>query len=128
MIDGGRPRDLGDPVFRQRYQANMDRAIGLLGAHGAAVFVGTAVIGKGDQGRTAHLMNREVESVVRRNAGRNVHLLDVQRQLCVHDDCPARIGGIDVYDETAHPSAPAHDRLGNWILTTVWTAVAHRTG
>ncbi|GAB3970825.1 hypothetical protein GCM10029978_044880 [Actinoallomurus acanthiterrae] len=128
VIDGGLPRDLGDPVFRQRYQANMDRAIGLLGAHGAAVFVGTAMIGKSDQSRTAHLMNREVEAAVRRNTGRNVHLLDVRHQLCVHDDCPARIAGIDVYDETAHPTAPAHDRLGNWILNTVWGTVGRATG
>jgi hypothetical protein len=128
VIDGGRPRDLGDPLFRQRYQANMDRAIRLLGAHGAAVFVGTAVIGRTDHGRTAHRMNREVEAAVQRNSSRNVHLLDVRRQLCVHDNCPARIAGIDVYDETGHPSAPAHDRLGNWILSTIWPTVSRGTG
>ncbi|MCO5973372.1 DUF459 domain-containing protein [Actinoallomurus soli] len=126
VIDGGRPRDLGDPVFRQRYQADMDRAIGLLRAHGAAVFVGTAVLGKGAEARTAREMNRQVETVVQRNARRGVHLLDVRRQLCVSDDCPARIRGVDVYDETGHPTAPAHDRLGNWILTTLWTAAGHR--
>lgn len=128
--DTGKPRDMSDPVFRQRYQANMDRAIGLLGARGATVFVGTAVLGKTDAGRAAAgLMNREVEALVKRHAGGNaggrVRLLDVRRQLCAVN-CPTRINGIDVYDETGHPTEPAHDRLGNWILNTVWTTPGGR--
>jgi hypothetical protein len=35
--------------------------------------------------------------------------------------CPAEINGIRVYDETGHPSVPARDRLGAWILNSIYT-------
>lgn len=126
VIDGtGTFRTIADPVFRRRYQANMDRAIDILSARGAAVFVGNAVLTRNP--KLAALVNREVAAVVARNAGRGVHLLDLYHQFCDAGRCPERTGGLDVYDPTGHPTVPVRDRLGRWALNTLWTTTAGRT-
>jgi hypothetical protein len=37
---------------------------------------------------------------------------------------PREISGIRVYDDTGHPSNAVHDRLGRWILNSIYAELA----
>ncbi len=117
------PRGITDPVFRRRFDAQIDRAIAILGAGGAKVYVPT-VVDNADAARAdSDAMNSAVHAAVRRNP--RAALLDLHGQLCTPAKvCPREIGGIRVYDDTGHPSHAAHDRLGAWILDSVYAGQA----
>lgn len=125
----GKARNILDPVFRHRYDANMDRAIRILSAQGAAVFLTNGVISSRHQDpiKPPPPLNEAVASAVERNSARNVHLLDLHAQLCLNLTCPREIDGITVYDEVAHPTVPARERLGKWILNTMWQTLHPQT-
>jgi hypothetical protein len=108
-----------DPAFRSRFDAQIDRAMRILGAGGARVYVPTVIDNDGAARKNSDAMNVAVRAAVRRN--RQARLLDLHDQMCsTAGICPAKIAGIQVYDETGHPSGPAHDRLGAWILNSVY--------
>ena len=116
-------RSIGDPVFRRRFDAQIDRAVAILGAGGGKVYLPT-VIDNADAARAdSDAMNAAVQAAVRRNPG--AALLDLHGQLCTPAKvCPRRVGGVAVYDDTGHPSAAARDRLGAWILDSVYAGSA----
>lgn len=108
-----------DPVFRGRFDAQIDRAIRILGAGGARVYVPTVIDNEGAARENSDAMNVAVRAAVRRNP--QARLLNLHGQLCTAAKvCPAEIAGITVYDRTGHPSRPAHDRLGAWLLNSIY--------
>jgi hypothetical protein len=109
-----------DPVFRRRFDAQIDRAIAVLASAGAKVYVPTVIDNDGPTRANSDAMNAAVRAAVRRNP--RAELLDIHGQLCTPTKvCPQKVGGIGVYDETGHPSGPVHDRLGAWILNSIYT-------
>jgi hypothetical protein len=112
-------RSITDPAFRSRFDAQTDRAIHILSAGGARVYVPT-VIDNDDAARAnSDAMNAAVQAAVRRNP--HIRLLDLHDQMCTAARvCPSEIAGIQVYDETGHPSGAARDRLGAWILNSIY--------
>lgn len=117
-------RSITDPAFRRRFDAHVDRAIGILGAGGAKVYLPT-VIDNGDASRPdSDAMNAAVRAAVRRNP--RAGLLDLHGQLCTEAKvCPREAAGVQVYDDTGHPSVAAHDRLGAWILNSIHADLSH---
>ncbi|HEX6471464.1 MAG TPA: SGNH hydrolase domain-containing protein [Streptosporangiaceae bacterium] len=114
-----------DPVFRRRFDAQADRAIRILSGGGARVYLPTVIDNDGAARANSDAMNAAVRAAVRRHP-EVARLLDLHGQLCTESKiCPAEIRGIRVYDDTGHPSGPAHDRLGAWILNSVY-ADLHR--
>jgi hypothetical protein len=112
-------QSITDAGFRRRFDAQIDRAIRLLSAGGARVYVPTVVDNPDAARANSDAMNTAVEAAVRRNPAHAV-LLDVRGQLCTAAKvCPREVGGVQVYDDTGHPSAAAHDRLGAWILNFI---------
>jgi lysophospholipase L1-like esterase len=70
-------------------------------------------------------MNTAIRAAARRNP--KAALLDLHGQLCTAAKvCPQQVAGMRVYDDTGHPSAVAHDRLGRWILNSVHADLADR--
>jgi hypothetical protein len=122
-------KDVGsitDPFFRGRFDAQIDRAIGILSAAGARVYVPTVIDNEGATRANSDAMNAAVRAAVGRNA--QARLLDLHGQLCTSTKvCPAKIAGIRVYDDTGHPSGPAHDRLGAWILNSIHADLGQRS-
>jgi SGNH domain (fused to AT3 domains) len=107
-----------DPDFRRRFDGQLDRAIGVLGAGGAKVYLPTVIDNDPSQRANSDAMNAAVHAAVRRNP--RAALLDLHGQLCTAQKvCPQRLAGIQVYDDTGHPSGEAHDRLGRWILNSI---------
>ncbi|MEV5754331.1 SGNH hydrolase domain-containing protein [Actinoallomurus sp. NPDC052308] len=117
------PTSITDPVFRTRFDAQLDRAVRVLGAGGARVFLTTVTdyakpYWNETNGRWSNAMNAALRAAAKRNPG--VRLLDLHGQMCADDkDCPAVISGIPVYDETGHPAPVARDRLAAWILNSI---------
>jgi lysophospholipase L1-like esterase len=82
------------------------------------VYVPTVVDNDAAQRANSDAMNDAVRAAVRRNP--RAALLDLRGQLCTAEKvCPKRLSGIQVYDDTGHPSSAAHDRLGRWILNSI---------
>jgi lysophospholipase L1-like esterase len=109
------------PDFRRRFDAQIDRAIGILSAGGARVYLPTVVDNSDAARANSDAMNAAVHAAVRRNPA-HAALLDLHGQLCsTAKVCPREVSGIQVYDDTGHPSAAAHDRLGAWILNSIYT-------
>jgi hypothetical protein len=108
-----------DPAFRQRFDRQIDRAMGILGSGRTKVYVPTVVDNEGAARANSDAMNTAVRDAVRRNP--QARLLDLHGQLCTPAKiCPAQIAGIQVYDETGHPSGPARNRIGAWILNSIY--------
>lgn len=109
-----------EPAFRRRFDAQMDRAISILSATGAKVYVPNVIDNDGPARANSDAMNAALRAAVRRNA--QARLLDVHGQLCTKAKvCPQEVGGIQVYDQTRHLSGSAHDRIGAWILNSIYT-------
>ena len=111
-------QSISAPAFRSRFDAQIDRAIQILGAGGARVYLPT-VIDNYDAARSdSDAMNGAVRAAVRRNS--KARLLDLHGQMCTTEKvCPGEISDIQVYDGTGHPSVAARDRLGAWILNSI---------
>jgi hypothetical protein len=63
-------------------------------------------------------MNAAIRAAARRNP--DAAVLDLHGQLCTAAKvCPRQVSGIQVYDDTGHPSGTTHDRLGRWILNSI---------
>jgi hypothetical protein len=114
-----------EPVFRSRFDAQFDRAVRVLSAGGARVYVPTVIDNDGAARQNSDAMNAALRAAAHRNSP--VRLLDLHDQMCsAAKVCPAEIDGIQVYDETGHPSGPARDRLGAWILDSIHTDLRER--
>jgi hypothetical protein len=114
---------ISDPVFRARYDSQVDRAIRVLSASGARVFLPTIsnlATSSWDRysSNWAVAMNAAVRAAVVRNPA--ARLLDMHGQMCTAENCPRVISGIPVYDETSHPTPAARDRLAAWILNSIY--------
>jgi hypothetical protein len=108
VVDGtGKLRTMKDPVFRARYDANMDKAIKLLSNSGAKVFI--------DNLNPPGMLKAQ-NAAVERNSNRGARSIDLYNQMCSNDSCPPVIDGIKVLDETGHPTPESRKRLGAWIL------------
>jgi hypothetical protein len=108
-----------EPAFRSRFDAQIDRAVRVLSAGGARVYIPTVIDNEGATRANSEAMNVAVRAAVQRNP--RARLLDLHGQMCsAAKVCPTEIAGIRVYDETGHPSGPAHDRLGAWILNSMY--------
>ena len=117
-------RSITDPVFRRRFDAHIDRAIGILGAGGAKVYLPTVVDNSDASRANSDALNAAVRAAVRRNP--RARLLDLHGQLCTAAKvCPREAAGVQVYDDTGHPSGAAHDRLGAWILNSIHADLSH---
>jgi hypothetical protein len=118
-------RSITDPDFRRRFDAQIDRAIGVLGAGGARVYLPTVVDNDASSRANSDAMNAAIRAAARRNP--TAALLDLHGQLCTAAKvCPRQVSGIEVYDETGHPSSTTHDRLGRWILNSIHTDLLAR--
>jgi hypothetical protein len=107
-----------DPGFRRRFDTQIDRANGIHGAGGARVYLPTVVDNEAASRANSDAMNAAIRAAVRRNP--NAALLDLHGQLCTAAKvCPRQVSGIQVYDDTGHPSGTTHDRLGRWILNSI---------
>lgn len=108
-----------DAAFRRRFDTQADQAIGILSAGGAKVYLPTVIDNDGSTRANSDAMNDAVRAAVRRNP--RAALLDLHGQLCTAEKvCPHELSGIQVYDDTGHPSGAAHDRLGRWILNSIY--------
>lgn len=113
------------PAFRRRFDAQLDRAVGVLSAGGARVYLPTVVDNDGATRANSDAMNAAIRAAVRRN--RSAGLLDLRGQLCTSNQaCPREVAGIQIYDDTGHPSVAARDRLGRWILNSIHADLAGR--
>jgi hypothetical protein len=111
---------IAEPVFRSRFDTQIDRAMRILSADGARVYVPTVIDNDGAARENSDAMNVALRAAVRRNS--QARLLNLHDQMCsTAKICPAEINGIQVYDETGHPSGPTRDRLGAWILNSIYT-------
>jgi hypothetical protein len=107
-----------DPAFRTRFDSKLDQAIRILGAGGARVYLPTVIDNAGSARANSDAMNTAVRAAVRRNS--DTRLLDLHAQLCTTTKiCPSEVRGIQVYDETGHPSSRSRKRLGAWILNAI---------
>jgi hypothetical protein len=114
-----------DPAFRRRFDAQLDRAIGILSAGGGKVYLPTVIDNPDAARANSDAMNTAVHAAVQRNP--QAKLLDLHGQMCTAAKvCPPEISGIQVYDDTGHPSTAAHDRLGAWILNSIHADLFHR--
>jgi hypothetical protein len=125
-LPGGKDvSSITDPGFRRRFDAQIDRAIGVLGAGGARVYLPTVVDNEAASRANSDAMNAAIRAAARRNP--NAGLLDLHGQLCTAAKlCPRQVSGIQVYDDTGHPSGTTHDRLGRWILNSIHTDLLDR--
>jgi hypothetical protein len=113
------------PGFRRRFDAQVDRAIGVLSAGGAMVYLPTVVDNDDASRANSDAMNAAIHAAVRRNP--RASLLDLHGQLCTTAKvCPREAAGIQIYDDTGHPSGAAHDRLGSWILNSIHADLSGR--
>jgi SGNH domain (fused to AT3 domains) len=113
------------PGFRHRFDAQIDRAIGILGAGGATVYLPTVIDNEDASRVNSDAMNAAIHAAVARNP--NASLLDLHGQLCTAAKvCPHKAAGIQIYDDTGHPSGAAHDRLGSWILNFIHADLSSR--
>jgi hypothetical protein len=120
-----RVTSITDPQFRQRFDSQIDRAIAILSAGGGKVYLPTVIDNPDAARANSDAMNAAVTAAVRRNP--HAALLDLHGQLCTAAKvCPAEVAGIQVYDDTGHPSTAAHDRLGAWILNSIQADLFHR--
>jgi hypothetical protein len=111
-------KSITDPVYRHRFDAQIGRAIGILSAGGAKVYVPTVIDNQGSSRANSDAMNTTAIAAVHRNP--HAELLDLHDQMCTAAKvCPGEIAGIQVYDQTGHPSGVARDRLGAWILNSI---------
>lgn len=122
---------IADPGFRARFDRQIDRAIRVLSAGGARVFLTTVSsppkpFWNRVNGGWAAAMNDALLAAARRNPA--VRVLDLRGQMCTAPDrdCPTRISGISVYDQTLHPSKIARQRLGAWILDSIYADLRSR--
>jgi hypothetical protein len=114
------------PDFRRRFDSQLDRAVALLSAGGARVYLPTVIDNEAGARANSDAMNDAIRAGVQRNP--QAALLDLHGQLCTEAKvCPKEISGIQVYDDTGHPSAAAHDRLGAWILNSIHADLSRRT-
>lgn len=113
------------PGFRHRFDAQIDRAIGILSAGGATVYLPTVIDNDDASRANSDAMNAAIHAAATRNP--HASLLDLHGQLCTAAKvCPRKAAGIQVYDDTGHPSAAAHDRLGGWILNFIHADLSNR--
>jgi hypothetical protein len=113
------------PGFRHRFDTQIDRAIGILSAGGATVYLPTVIDNEDASRANSDAMNAAIHAAVARNP--HASLLDLHGQLCTATKaCPHKAAGIQVYDDTGHPSAAAHDRLGGWILNFIHADLSSR--
>ncbi|HEV2637807.1 MAG TPA: SGNH hydrolase domain-containing protein [Actinocrinis sp.] len=113
--------DLSDPAHLAVFQNHLDKAIAILTADKAPLYLmNSALVAKPAYRASALAMNQTLAAAVRTHPG--VHLLDVQAQLCNGTGCPRVIDGINVYDPTQHPAPAARDRLADWALDTIFPA------
>lgn len=113
--------DLSDPAHLAVFENHLDKAIGILSAHGTPLYLmNSALVDKPAYHASALAMNQALATAVRTHTG--LHLLDVHAQLCNDTGCPRVIDGINVYDPTQHPAPAARDRLADWALDTIFPA------
>jgi SGNH domain (fused to AT3 domains) len=113
------------PGFRHRFDTQIDRAIGILSAGGATVYLPTVIDNDDASRANSDAMNAAIHAAVMRNT--HASLLDLHGQLCTAAKvCPRKAAGIQVYDDTGHPSGAAHDRLGSWILNFIHADLSNR--
>lgn len=120
LTENDTPRGATDPIFRARFDAQLDRAIKILGSRGATVFLLTSPAVPWDFSiANSGPLNDALRTAA---AGHpNTRLLDMHGQLCTGPvTCPEQIDGIKVYDETYHPTEPVLVRLGSWILESIY--------
>ncbi|MFJ2578662.1 SGNH hydrolase domain-containing protein [Kitasatospora aureofaciens] len=127
--DSGKLKTIDAPDFQKAYAVHLDQALELLGRGGARVFLTTTTDGDPGPYRTkSDAMNKAVRAAVARNAAKGTSLLSVRDQLCDDSGCPREIHGIQVYDDTGHPTKEAQDRLGAWMLDAMHEAVGQHQG
>ncbi|WP_460370732.1 DUF459 domain-containing protein, partial [Actinocorallia lasiicapitis] len=123
LTAGGPQRDLRDPAHRKVFTTNLNRAIGLLTAGGAKVYLmNSKLVDQPALRPAALIMNRLLREAADAHAAEGVRLLDVRGQLCNDKGCPPVIAGTNVYDPTGHPADAARDRLATWVLNTMFPA------
>lgn len=105
--------------FRERYARQLDRAVTVLGARGAQVFVLTIRDNDGRAGSEPDCMNQLLRELVVRHATQGVKLLDQYAQLCANHVCPATDNGEPVYDATGHLGGKAQERIAIWVLNSI---------
>lgn len=109
------------PLFRQRFERNMDLAISILTKNGTPVYLTNMVNAKGGWNKLTKTMNREVQEIAEKYKDKGVHLLDLNAELCNANGCPETLQGHALYDETHHPADWSRDRLSKWILNSMFT-------
>ncbi|MEV7003988.1 SGNH hydrolase domain-containing protein [Streptomyces sp. NPDC093982] len=109
------------PVFRKRFEKNMNHAIEILTKHGTPVYLTNTTIGTGVWRDLSLTMNREIARIANKYKGKGVYLLDLNAELCNDSGCPKAVDGHGVYDELAHPADWSRDRLAKWILNSMFS-------
>jgi hypothetical protein len=110
--ESGAPKTFEQPEFRDRYAANVDKAIAMLTAQGAEIFMDNWDRPKNHGAQ---------ELAVERNAalGVPISLVDLFHEVCTDTTCPPVIEGINVKDETGHPAGESRDRQARFILNQI---------
>lgn len=98
---------LDDRRFQDRWVENAKRAIGILEARGATVYLDDL-----NPSQLHEVQRRAVEE----SSEHHVALLPLYQELCTARSCPSQIDRIRVLDDTGHPSGESRDRLARWIL------------
>lgn len=111
------------PTFRRRYAAQLDKAIGVLRSQDVPVYL-TNVVDNPAGRRYSNAMNELLRDAVSRHP--DVALLDIRSRLCPRD-CPARLQGQQVYDDTHHLTPVWREKIGAWILDQLHRDISGRT-
>jgi hypothetical protein len=109
------------PMFRKRFQGNMDLAINILTQNGTPVYLTNMAVTDGAWKKLALAMNREVQKIAEKYKDKGVRFLDLNAELCNASGCPKFLQGHALYDETHHPADWSRDRLAKWILNSMFT-------
>ncbi|MBC8089431.1 MAG: acyltransferase [Phycisphaerae bacterium] len=107
------------PLFRERYAAQLDKAVSILRSRRARVFILTVRDNDARAGSSPDCMNALLREAAERHAGNNVQLLDLYAQLCAEHICPATDNGVPVYDESGHLAPSAQQRIAIWVLNSI---------
>lgn len=113
--------DVTNPIFRERYRMEMERAISILTANDTPLYLTNVRISEDEQYHVRTLaMNHTVRKVAKANENKGVRLLNLTKQMCNDHGCPVNLQGHYLFDESGHPAKWARDRLANWILNSMF--------
>lgn len=106
LEEGGEEVTIADPEVQEHWLAQADKAIAILSANGATVYL--------ENGNSDGM--HDVQARAAEANPQTTVLLNYRGEVCSDTECPAVIDGVKVLDDTGHPAGESQLRLGTWLL------------